>query len=367
MKYLIDTIETNFDLFDFLSHTYENYNSYKGITLNSYYSEMIFDESILRNYRKKINWREVSLEAPLTEELIDEFFEELRDCRIIVQYGPAKECLFSENVHINWTESLLEKYKDHLYWHAICKNPSVPWNEKLIDKYLFNEGKARDCWISLSSNPGIIWDEQLIKKYHSFLYINCLIKYSKIFWDIKLLNTTLRLIEFENQKLYLTYFSEITNIKWDFDTIISYPNSYSYWLRNVIKNKTIELDFTILRRYISQINKTIFAIIQVSDALFWTKELIKEFSDYIDYDILSESKNVDWSIELVDNFQDYLNFNILSKNYSIVITYELIKKYSERWNYKSLSLNKSVSWDIESMDEFIDSIVLDDIICLTSA
>ena len=364
MKNLIDTIETNFDLFDFLSHKYENYDFYKGIELDSYFTEKSFDKNILKKYRDKINWDKVSLIAPLTEDLIDEFFEELRGCRIIIGGGssPAAECLFSENTHINWTESLLEKYKEYVYWHAICQNPSVPWNEKLIDRYLFSGGEAEDHWISLSSNPGIIWDEQLITKYYSYLYLNCLIKYSKIFWDTKLLNSTLELIEIENQRHYLIYFSEIKNIKWDIETIISYPNSYSYWLRNVIENKTIELNFDILRNYLGKIDKNLFAIIQVSNDLIWSKELIKEFLIHIDFEVLSKSENVEWSIEILDEFKDDLNFTNLSKNYSIVITDEMIRKYSEKWDFKFLSINRKVCWDLENMEEFIERIELDEII-----
>jgi hypothetical protein len=362
MKKLIDTIETNFDLFDFLSHKYENYNLYGGIKLNSYYSEISFDKSLLKQFRDKINWYKVSLEAPLTEDLIDEFFEELRECRIITGNGPAHECLFSQNTNINWTESILDKYKKHLHWKSIFENPSVQWNEYLIDKYLFNTENDKWYWINLSSNPGIIWNEKLIKKYHSYLYVNCLIKYSKIFWDTRLLNTTLQLIELENQKLYLIYFSEITNIKWDFETIISYPNSYSYWLRNIIKNRTIDLNFEILRKYRNQMDKSLFAIIQVSEDLVWNTELITEFLSLIDFDILSKSNNVKWTINLVDSFQKYLNFKILSSNYNIIITKKLLKKYSDKWDFKSLSINKSVCWDIETMEHYIERIDLDEII-----
>lgn len=359
---LIETINTNFDLYDFLSHKYENYNSYEGVKLNSFFFDLSLDTNILKEYRRKINWNKVSLDLPLTEELIEEFFEELYSTGVLTKNGIEKGCLFSQNTKINWTESLIDKYKNYLHWPSILKNPSIPWDQFLIDKYLPKEkGKNLD-WLNLSSNPGIKWDEHLITKYYSFLYINCLIDYSEIFWDTKLLNTALQNIEFENQKLYLSYFSKITNVKWDFDTIFSYPNSYSSWLGNVISNKTIEINFDIIRKYINQIDKNMFAIIQESNDLYWNTELIKEFSSHINFDILSKSKNVDWNSDLIDSFKDFLNFNILSENYSVPISNELMKKYSERWDFKRLSRRGNNCWDIDSIEEFIERIDLDEII-----
>ena len=40
---LIETINTNFDLYDFLSHKYENYNSYEGVKLNSFFFDLSLD------------------------------------------------------------------------------------------------------------------------------------------------------------------------------------------------------------------------------------------------------------------------------------------------------------------------------------
>lgn len=191
-----------------------------------------------------------------------------------------------------------------------------------------------------------------------------MIEYSKIFWDTELLKSTIKLLKKEDIGFYLDNFSKISNIKWDFEIIITYYNNNSnyYWLSNIIKNKTIELNFKILRNNINKLDNKLFSKIQVSNDLFWDNKLIKEFFNYIDFDVLSESENVEWSNNLLDEFQENLNFKILSKNYSIIITTVLLNKYSDKWDFKYLSNNKSVCWDLENIEEFIHRIDFDEII-----
>jgi hypothetical protein len=109
MKLLLDTIETNFDLYDLLSYNYSNtVNKNESDNCDS---EIILDKSILKAYRDKIAWDKISSGARLTEDLIDEFFEELKRYSTINDFGSTNKFLFSTNTNIVWSDSLLEKYK----------------------------------------------------------------------------------------------------------------------------------------------------------------------------------------------------------------------------------------------------------------
>lgn len=362
MKRLIDEINNNYSLFDFLHNKYVSYIAYEGNNVKFYCNQIEYDKEYVKEYRNKIDWQKISESAPLSEDDIDLYFHELRQCLILVQYGPAVECLFSTNTNIKWTKGIIEKYQKHLHWPSICKNPSVPWNEELIDKYLVHKYNNISNWLALSSNPSIQWNEYLLSKYFSLIYLNCIIKYNKTFWSKALLKSTLELVSNDNKRLYLVYFSEIENVEWDLNLLLDFPIDYSYWVFNITKSKTLSLTFEEIRLNIARVKNELFEIIQTSEDLKWNIDLISEFQDKINFKTLSRSANVDWSIELIELFEERLDFRELSSNTSLFVTDVMIRKFKEKWDFDLLSANVRSLWNESLIVEFVDLINLNEIL-----
>lgn len=248
-----------------------------------------------------------------------------------------------------------------LDWNALSYNYSIPWSEDLIDSQY-----DKLNWCGISSNPKIKWDERLLNKYWDKIWLGCIISYSPMFWDEKLVRFTLSKVDEESTKIFwLEKFSIITNISWNLQMIIDFPTTYesqtglgdrihkSYWIREVVEAKTLELSFEDLKKHKEQLNKELFKYLQVSDDLFWTYQAIIEFKELIDFKTLSKCKNVNWSNEIIISFYEKLDFELMSKNESIPIDEFIIKKYKNRWNFKSLSSNSNVKWNLELLKAFI--------------
>src|SRR5690606_2744679 len=142
---------------------------------------------------------------------------------------------------------------------------------------------------------------------------------------------------------WLEKFSIIANIEWNLKMIIDFPTSY--WIREVVKAKTLKLSFEILKKNKEQLNVDIFHYLQVSSHLLWTYEMIDEFKEIIAFKALSKSNNVDWSNKIISTFEKLLDFKELSKNHSITLDDTIIKKYEIRWDFDSLSSHLGVKWN----------------------
>ncbi len=356
MDRIINVLTSNFDVLDFLFSHY-GIESIKD-------EEFVFDHEYLKYNNEKVNWQKISESAPLTENEIDLYFEKLKDIPLYRLNGPTVKCGFAGNTNIKWNRSIIDKYHYCLDFNTLCNNPSIPWDEYLIDKYLLKKYNNVSNWIGLSSNKSIEWNEKLIIKYKPYLFLNCIIKYSKIFWNKQLVRTTMNLVpnEPDNKRLYLVYFSEITNIEWDLDLLLDFPISYSYWVRNIIKNRTINLNINDLREYKDKLSRDLFGILQVYEDIIWDMNLILEFKDLISFWILSKSKNVDWSINLIEEYCNQLDFEELSGNKEIKLKVEDLLKSSSNWNFIKLCSNSGVKWDINTVKKYLDKIDLNKVL-----
>ena len=96
----------------------------------------------------------------------------------------------------------------------------------------------------------------------------------------------------------------------------------------------------------------------------WNIELLTQYNNILDWNVISISNNVDWSDELIETFIDKFNWAELSKNESIPFTEALLLKFSSQWTWNHLSCNFSIinkenlliafsesfNWDLISMN-----------------
>lgn len=170
------------------------------------------------------------------------------------------------SIHFPWTEELIEKYKAKLNWTGLCGNKDVIWNEELIDKYF-----EFINWESLSVNYNIEWNEKLLNKYSNHLNFNSV------------------------------FFSE--------------------------HDGSLQLTPILLKKFIDKIDFKELSI----DYELLPKEFIKKNVEALDW------KNLEsYTIENLEIFQHKIDWDDLSQNRNLILTDELIERFKYRWSWDEI-------------------------------
>ena len=99
---------------------------------------------------------------------------------------------------------------------------------------------------------------------------------------------------------------------------------------------------------------------ELSNDLNWTEALLEKFQDKIDWQELSENRNILWTIPMLQKFKHRINWDKLSRYADEkVLTENCIETFKEKWNWSELSANRSMNnqllekfadkWDWESV------------------
>ena len=99
---------------------------------------------------------------------------------------------------------------------------------------------------------------------------------------------------------------------------------------------------------------------ELSRDLNWTEALLEKFQDKIDWQELSENRNILWTIPMLQKFKHRINWDKLSRYADEkVLTENCIETFKEKWNWSELSNNYSITnqllekfadkWDWESV------------------
>lgn len=99
---------------------------------------------------------------------------------------------------------------------------------------------------------------------------------------------------------------------------------------------------------------------ELSSELSWTEAFLEKYQDKIDWQELSENRNVLWTIPMLHKFKHCINWDKLSKYADEdTLTENCIETFKEKWNWSKLSYNCSITnqllekfadkWDWESV------------------
>ena len=79
---------------------------------------------------------------------------------------------------------------------------------------------------------------------------------------------------------------------------------------------------------------------ELSSNFNWSETTLEKYQDKVDWDEISENRNIRWTIPMIqkfqkkinwDKFSDYADENILSESY--------LDAFKEKWNWRNLSNN----------------------------
>ena len=97
--------------------------------------------------------------------------DEKRDDKKLVHLLESLDKQYLKNIlssltHIEWTEKLIEKYKNKWCWHLLSNNAALPWSNELFEKY-------KDYWrleTLISKEYPISWSIDLVEQRWSHMF-----------------------------------------------------------------------------------------------------------------------------------------------------------------------------------------------------
>jgi hypothetical protein len=351
-------------IFEFEKYLFDPY------CLISHIAEIPWTEDLIDRYKDRLTWCHLSLNEGIdwSEEIIIKY-EDFWDWHNLslnrsISWTPNLLILYKERLdwtylssHLNlsWTDLLMDSLSAYLSWDKFTNNPYFPWDTTLMkrveqnlkyhwvnlsknssasgDKVLIESFKDKWNWSLLCSNKSIIWDEDLIEKF-----------YEQICWSSLSKNTSLQ-IQWED----IGKFKE----KWDFDGLCAneslcidgkFLNNYKKYITftgsmgqrcpsrddrydapSYLLNKNLRLEIPEIRYYSKKHkwNKGYFN--KPYEPYEWgafssnghlTHEILTEFSDYLDWETISENEHIPWTFELVMEFRELFHWNSLLRNQS---------------------------------------------------
>ena len=92
---------------------------------------------------------------------------------------------------------------------------------------------------------------------------------------------------------------------------------------------------------------------ELSSDLNWTEALLEKFQDKIDWQELSENRNILWTIPMLQKFKHRINWDKLSRYADEkTLTENCIETFKEKWNWSELSNNYSITNQL--LEKFAD-------------
>lgn len=232
--------------------------------------------------------------------------------------------LISSCKNIPWTEELIEKYISKWDWNELSKNFNLPWSIELIDKYI-----EKWNWKYLSSNEGIPWSNEILNKY-----------IEKWDWENLSFNNslpwTLNLIE---KYIHLWNWSVLGYIEnLPFDDIQKYYHKFDWSVLSCNGNLPINKNF------IDKNKLNWYSVCENNRYL--SKEIIKEYEHFIDWEQLSKNQNIELTEDLILEYSDKINWDKFCYNKKIKWNLDLLLKHEKKiistkhiWNFLKKDIN----------------------------
>ncbi len=268
--------------------------------------------SSLNQHYDRIDWLAIlryGKFAMSIEEFVTHFSHVLEDEKLYYSGMPEGYVMWdgwtqlSENRNLSWDDRAIHTYADRWFLGADIKdgeglsgNPTFPWSRTLIEEF-----KNRLYWRALSANHGDFWSESLIKEYEEY-------------WDWGELAcnpappwTTESLERFED-KLFKEYLGGFTvpganpRLPWSEDLIDKYEQLW--WWRGkygLCNNTGIPWTEALLAKFFSKWegDQYSWSCLSRNDNIQWTRSLLNKYTNLWDYAELSGNTGLPWDMDLL--------------------------------------------------------------------
>ena len=94
---------------------------------------------------------------------------------------------------------------------------------------------------------------------------------------------------------------------------------------------------------------------ELSGNFNWSEALLEKYQDKVNWDEISENRNIRWTIPMIQKFQKKINWEKFSDYANEnVLTETIIEAFKDKWNWHNLSNNGNVPMTDELLEKYAD-------------
>ena len=94
---------------------------------------------------------------------------------------------------------------------------------------------------------------------------------------------------------------------------------------------------------------------ELSSDFAWSEAMLEKYQDKVDWDEISENRNVRWTIPMIQKFQKKINWEKFSDYANEnILTETIIEAFKDKWNWHNLSNNGNVPMTDELLEKYAD-------------
>ena len=94
---------------------------------------------------------------------------------------------------------------------------------------------------------------------------------------------------------------------------------------------------------------------ELSNDFNWSEAMLDKYQDKVDWNEISENRNIRWTIPMIQKFKNRINWEKFS-DYIVeeVVAENIIETFKDKWNWHKLSGNSNVVLSYDLLDRFSD-------------
>lgn len=94
---------------------------------------------------------------------------------------------------------------------------------------------------------------------------------------------------------------------------------------------------------------------ELSREYHWSENLLEKFQNKVNWDGISENRNICWTIPMIQKFQKMINWDKFSEYADEnVLTEAIIEAYKDKWNWHELSGNSDLPLTYDLLEKYAD-------------
>lgn len=94
---------------------------------------------------------------------------------------------------------------------------------------------------------------------------------------------------------------------------------------------------------------------ELSGRFNWSETLLEKYQDKLDWDEVSDNREIQWTIPMLEKFKDRINWDAFSMNPNKhLLTEAFIEAFQDKWNWSKLSDCYYLKITYELLDKFAD-------------
>ena len=94
---------------------------------------------------------------------------------------------------------------------------------------------------------------------------------------------------------------------------------------------------------------------ELSGDFNWSETLLEKFQDMVDWNEISENRNIRWTVSMIQKFKNRINWDKFSEYINEdSLTETILETFKNKWQWHKLSVNRDVPLTYDLLDKYAD-------------